>query len=407
MTDVTERLPAAAGTGMGASASLALSMFLATMGASVAAVALPTLARDLAAAIDAVQWVVTAYLGAMTVAVVLAGRLGDRFGLRRMLLVGHGLFAAASLLCAVAPDLTTLIAARSLQGAGAAFLLTLAMALVRQTVGKERIGRAMGLLGTMSAMGTAAGPALGGVMLSIGDWHGPFILLSVVALVAAALCWRHLPRAAVAPAPAGRVAEGQMLRDLAPNLIANALVAGVMMATLVVGPFYLSGVLGLTETKVGLVMSVGPALAMVSGIPSGRLVDAWGARPVMAIGVAALTAGALGLSLLPGVLGLAGYLTAIAALTPGYQLFQAANNTAVLATVADSRRGVVSGLLNLSRNLGFVTGTVLAGWSFALTDTGRAAAAPEIARSMQMVFGGGGGLLAVVLVLTLVAWRRL
>ena len=153
-------------SGRGALASLSLAMLLSSLGTSIANVGLPTLAQAFDASFQAVQWVVLAYLLAMTTLIVGVGRLGDMFGRRRLLLAGIGLFTAASVLCGVAPTLWLLIAARAAQGLGAAIMMALAMALVGETVAKARTGSAMGLLGTMSAIGTALGPSLGGVLIA-------------------------------------------------------------------------------------------------------------------------------------------------------------------------------------------------------------------------------------------------
>lgn len=153
--------------------TLALAMLLASLGTSIANVALPTLAEVFSAPFAQVQAVVVAYLAALTVSVVIAGRLGDNYGLKPMLALGLSVFALASLLCAVAPNLWLLIGARTLQGTGAAFLMTLPMALMRQTASETHMGRAMGLLGTVSALGTALGPSLGGLLIPAG-WRGIF-----------------------------------------------------------------------------------------------------------------------------------------------------------------------------------------------------------------------------------------
>jgi MFS family permease len=184
----------------------------------------------------------------------------------------------------------------------------------------------------------------------------------------------------------------------------NALVSTVMMATLVVGPFYLSRALGLEDSIVGMVMSAGPVIAAVSGVPAGRLVDRLGASLIVSLGLAAIAAGAFGLSLLPGLFGVAGYIPAIAVLTPGYQLFQAANSTVVMVDVQPGQRGVVSGMLNLSRNLGLVTGASVMGAIFAF-----ASAAPDIATApadavatgMKATFAVAGVLVAGALVIAL------
>ena len=401
MSEDVVRAPARAGKG--ALISLGLAMFLSTLGASIANVALPALSRAFGAELDAVQGVAVAYLGAMTVFVVLAGLAGDRFGLRRMLLVGLALFAGASLLCALAAGLSSLVAARVVQGAAAAVLMATAMALVQQTAGKDRVGRAMGLLGTMSAVGTATGPVLGGWILSVAAWPALFWALVPISLAALALAWVFLPPSDAAVRRAGRLPFAAVSAGLMPPLTANALVAAVMMATLVVGPFYLGGVLGLPEARIGLVMSVGPLISVVCGVASGRLVDAWSARAVMRLGFAALTVGAFGLVLLPGQVGVAGYLIAIAFLTPGFQMFQAANNTEVMAQADEARRGMIAGLLSLSRNLGFVVGTLGSGFAFSLFVQAEMGAAPPaaIADAMRATFLVGGAGLAVSLLASL------
>jgi MFS family permease len=173
-----------------------------------------------------------------------------------------------------------------------------------------------------------------------------------------------------------------------------------MMATLVVGPFYLSRALGLDAALVGAVMSIGPVVSALSGVPAGRIVDRLGAARVVIIGLVAMAAGAAGLSALPGMLGLAGYVGAIALLTPGYQLFLAANNTAVMTDVPADQRGVISGMLNLSRNLGLVTGASALGAVFAVASQAVdiSAAAPEaVATGMQITFAVAAGLIVVAL----------
>ena len=123
-------------------ASLSLSMLLSSLGTSIANVGLPTLALAFTASFQQVQWIVLAYLLAITTLIVSVGRLGDLTGRRRLLLAGIFLFTLASVLCGVAPTLGLLIAARSLQGLGAAIMMALTMAFVGETVPKAQIGRA-------------------------------------------------------------------------------------------------------------------------------------------------------------------------------------------------------------------------------------------------------------------------
>ncbi|WP_026304202.1 MFS transporter [Kaistia granuli] len=390
----------------GLAVTLALSVLLASLGTSIANIALPALAGAFAAPFAHVQGVVVGYLAALAISVVFAGRLGDRHGLKRMLVIGIGLFAASALLCGMAPNLWLLIIARALQGIGAAFLMTLPMALMRQAVGRERMGRAMGLLGTVSALGTALGPSLGGLLIPITGWRGVFwiqVPLAVLALYLACATLAAPNGAARGPAKGARSLPGW---SLLPSLAVNLLVAAVMMTTLVVGPFLLGLGLGLQEATIGLVVAIGPVVSIVSGVPSGRLVDGWGSRRVLVVGLVLLGAGAFLLALLPEWIGLGGYVLAIVILTPGYQLFQAANNAAVLADVEPDRRGAVSGWLALSRNLGLIVGASLMGGVFAFgvgTDDLIHAAPDAITAGTRLTFLVAG----VMIMLALAAVFRL
>ncbi len=384
----------------GITITLALAMLLASLGTSIANIALPTLAEAFTAPFAQVQAVVVAYLAALTISVLVAGRLGDSYGLKPTLVAGLCAFAAASVLCAVAPNLWLLIGARTLQGMGAGFLMTLAMALMRRTANEARIGRAMGLLGTISALGTALGPSLGGLLIPLTGWRGIFwvqIPLTVLALILAVATLPSEPGKGKTPSLSLWLV---MNRGLAPNLLVNILVAAVMMTTLVVGPFYLSLGLGLEASHVGLIMALGPVISIFSGAPSGRLVDSWGSRRVLAIGLVLLTAGAFLLALVPNMMGVVGYGLSILVLTPGYQLFQAANNTTALSDVPRDRQGTVSGLLNLSRNLGLIAGASLMGAVFAFgvgTDAFTTATVSAIATGMRLTFLLAGGMMLVAI----------
>lgn len=402
---------------------LSLAMLLSSLGTSIANVGLPAFTLAFGAPFQSVQWVVLAYLLAITIAVVSAGRLGDLIGRRRLMLAGLAWFTAASVLCGVAPGLWTLVAARAAQGMGAAVLMTLAMAFAGDAAPKGRAGSAMGLLGTMSAAGTALGPTLGGALIAGAGWRAIFLVNLPLGLLAFWLAWRHLPRDAqraahqpvrfdwpgsvllaltlaayalsmtlgrgrfgglnvilltAAAGGAGLFMWAQartaqpLVRPamignplLAGGFAANALVATVMMATLVVGPFYLSGALGLSAVQVGLAMSCGPLVAALAGVPAGRCVDRFGSRPMTLLSLGAVGGACAALPAAAQAFGVTGYVAALAAMTAGYALFQAANNTAVMAAAGGSERGAVSGMLNLSRNLGLITGASAMGAVFA------------------------------------------
>jgi MFS family permease len=177
-----------------------------------------------------------------------------------------------------------------------------------------------------------------------------------------------------------------------------------MMTTLVVGPFYLSLALGLAPAQVGLVMAAGPLISTLSGPLAGQATDRFGAPAAVLAGLAAMAAGAAALALLPASLGQAGYLAAMLVLTPGYQLFQAANNAAVLGDADPGQRGVLSGLLSLARNLGLITGAAVMGSVFARAS---AASGPgAVAAGFRTTFGVAAALVLAAAALALHARRE-
>lgn len=444
----------------GVMASLALCMLLPSLATSSANVALPTLAATFAAPFQQVQWIVIAYLLGTTTLIVSAGRLGDIIGRRRLLLAGIALFTVASGLSGSADRLDFLIAARAAQGVGAALMLALTLAFVGEAIPKSRTGRAMGFLGTLSALGTALGPSLGGLLIAQFGWPAIFLVNLPLGVLALTLAWHYIPADRARDAASGArfdtvgtlllsvtlaayalaltLGRGELgalnlllvavaaiglalfivtqkrstsplirlerLREsrLRAGLSVSALVATVMMATLIVAPFYLTTSLGLSTAHVGLAMSAGPLIAALVGIPAGRLVDRFGAERMARTGLAGLIAGSTALSLTPAVLGIAGYLLPSVVLTGGYAIFQTANNTGVMKNVAADQRGVISGLLNLSRNLGLITGASVLGAVFSVAmrageaTSSRAAA---VATGMHVTFAVAASLLVVALLI--------
>ncbi len=182
-------------------AALTLSTLAASLGVSVATVALPALAADLGATLGGAQWAMLAYLLTLAAAVVPAGRLGDMAGRRRVLLAGLALFALGGVLAGLAPGVATLAAARALQGVGGAAMTALSLSAARDAAAPERLGRAMGALGAASAFGTALGPSLGGLLVAGFGWRAAFLALAPLGGLAFALAWRALPESGRAKAP--------------------------------------------------------------------------------------------------------------------------------------------------------------------------------------------------------------
>jgi MFS family permease len=429
--------------------SLALSMLMPSLDTSIANAGLPILATAFDATFQQVQWIVLAYLLAITTLIVSVGRLGDSFGRRRLLLIGIGIFTAASLCCALSPGLGWLIGARAVQGLGAAIMFALTVALVADAVPKARAGSAMGLLATMSATGTTLGPSLGGLLMASVGWQAIFLLNVPLGLLNVWLVYRFLPadRASGPRVPFDYSGSAVLMLTLAayalamtleglmwPLLLASLCGAGVfilvemkaqsplirlslfsdarlssslaltllvttvMMTTLVVGPFYLHRGLGLSSAMVGVTLSVGPLLSALSGVPAGRLVDRFGAQRIVPGALLGMACGCALLALLPMSLGLPAYVLPIMLIAAGYALFQAANNTGLMAGVSQDQRGVVSAMLGLARNLGLITGAAVMGAVFALA-AGDPTQAPAtaIASGLHTTFGVATALMLLTL----------
>lgn len=383
---------------------LALAIFLPSLAASSANVALPTLAEAFGTSFQAVRWVVIAYLLAVTLCVVAAGRLGDFAGRRRLLLAALALFATASLLCAIAPTLRMLVAGRAAQGVGAAILLAMAMAMSAELAPQGDRGRAMGVIGAASAAGTALGPALGGLLIALLGWRSIFVANLPLALLAFHLARLHLPPDGPRSAGARMPLRSMFLSPaLASSLATSLVVAAVVMTTLVVGPFYLSRALGLDPAAVGVVLSAGPLAASLAGIPAGRLCDRFGGRRTSVAGLAAMTAACGALSVLSSASGIPGYVAPVLLLTAGYALFQTANNVQAMGSVPDCRRGAAAGLLNLSRNMGLIAGAWAMGAVFELgAGTSDVMAAPPeaVAAGLRVTFAAAALLLAAAILLS-------
>lgn len=430
-------------------------MLLPSLGISVANIALPTLRVAFDVSSQEAQWVVIAYLVAVTSSLVTAGRLGDLLGRKALLLVGIAVFSLASFAAIFAWAMWMVVLARAAQGVGAAMMMSLTVAAVSDAVPAERSGTAMGLLGTVSAIGTAAGPSLGGLLVGMFGWPSIFLLMASAGLLAALFVGTQLPAAAkvhrrptfdlpgalalmltvaafalattMSPvsivnavlggaavlgltsfihierrsaAPLVRL-ERLKQRAVAAGLISIGLVSAIVMTTLVVGPFYLTGVLGLDTVTAGLVMTIGPTVSAIVGLPAGRIVDRSGPGAAGYSGLFALGTGTVAMMLLPGRIGLAGYVLSLVLITSGYALFQAANNTALMGGAPKDQRGVTSALLALGRNVGLITGASAMGTLFAL-GSGGAAMATEL--GLQAVFAAAS--MFVVLALCLSAWAK-
>ncbi len=161
--------------------------------ATVVNIALPTIGGELDAGTSALTWVVNAYALTLAALVLLGGSVGDRFGRRRVFEVGIVVFAGASALCGLAPNVETLIAARAAQGVGGALLTPASLAILQASFARGDRGRAIGAWSGLTGVAAAIGPFLGGWIVEVASWRWVFLVNLPVALVVLLVARRHVP----------------------------------------------------------------------------------------------------------------------------------------------------------------------------------------------------------------------
>lgn len=194
---------------------------------TVVYLALPDIAADLGVDLAGQQWVVNAYLLVLSSLLLLGGALGDRYGRRRMLMVGLTLFTLASVGAAVAPDHPLLVVARLVEGGGAALIMPNTLAILRSSFDGEQRGQAIGQWSAFSGVAAAVGPPLAGLLILMSGWRAVFLLSVPVSVAAIWMAWRHVPESCSDEAR-GRPIDvvGALLTVVVAGGLATALIEG-------------------------------------------------------------------------------------------------------------------------------------------------------------------------------------
>ncbi|MEV7174151.1 multidrug effflux MFS transporter [Streptomyces sp. NPDC093224] len=256
---------------------------------------LPDLAGDLRAGAAATQLTLTACLAGLAIGQLIAGPLSDTYGRRRPLLAGLALYTIASALCAVAPDIRTLVGLRLVQGIGGAFGIVIANAMVRDRTSGTRTARLFSALTLITGLAPVFAPVLGGQLLRVTAWPGIFVSLAVLGAVMLAASAAGLPE--TRPASASRrplpAVFGQLLGDrvFTGYVLANGLVFAAMFAYIAGSPFVLQEIHGLSPQQYSAVFAVNAAGLVAAAQASGRLVARAGARLLLLAGLLGATAG--------------------------------------------------------------------------------------------------------------------
>src|SRR5580700_9890610 len=232
-------------------AATVLGSSMAMLDATVVNVALPTIGRELHTSLAGLQWVVTSYTLTLAGLILLGGALGDRFGRRRVFLIGVTWFALSSALCGLAPDIGVLIGARALQGIGGALLTPGSLAIIQASFASDDRPRAVGAWSGLGGVAGAAGPLLGGWIVSAVGWRWVFLLNLPLAAIVIAVTTRHVPETRD-PSAHGRF-------DIAGAALAALALAGISYA-LIEAP----GQGELAKVAVAAVIGVASAVAFVA-----------------------------------------------------------------------------------------------------------------------------------------------
>ena len=221
-----------------------IAFIMVTLDALVVVTALPAIHREFGADLAQLEWTINAFTLTFAAGIITAAALGDRFGRRRIFVLGLGLFTAASAACALAPDAAVLVAARAVQGLGAAMVMPLSLTILVAAFPPERRGAIIGIWGALGGLGVAGGPLVGGAITQGLDWHWIFwinVPIGVVALILSRL------RLAETRGPATRL-----------DLVAAGLVAGG--ATGIVWGLIRAGQIGWGAVEVIAALAAGLAL---------------------------------------------------------------------------------------------------------------------------------------------------
>ena len=423
---------------------------LAFIDQSVVNVALPKIESELSATLATMQWVINAYTLCMTALLLVGGATADQFGRRRVFVIGVSLFTLASLLCGIAPNAAVLIAARALQGTGAALLVPCALALIGAAFDEHERGAAIGIWSGASAIAAGIAPLLGGALVDHVSWRAIFLINPVLAVPTLWITLRYVPESRDPDAAPGidwpgallafaglgslvygliasstlgwgnprvlaAVAAGALLlvafvivehRSRAPmmplELFRSRTFSGINLQTLLLYgalggaffflPFVLIQARGFSATAAGAAYLPFTIVLGVLSRWSGKLLDRFGARWPLIIGPA-LTA--VGFVLLADAASYQATLAAMTVLGFGMAITVAPLTTAVINAVPAHRTGVASGINNAVASLGSllliaILGSVaLNSFERALDESLARAAVPAAVRSAVESARGG------------------
>jgi DHA2 family multidrug resistance protein-like MFS transporter len=397
-----------------AAAAVWLAIAMTVLDSSIANVALPTIARDFGARPAESVWIINAYQLAIVVSLLPLAALGEIVGYRTVYRAGLGLFTLASLICATSHSLVELTAARTLQGFGAAGVMSVNGALLRFIYPQARLGQGIGLNAMVVSASSAIGPTVAAAILAVGPWPWLFAVNIPIGLAALAVGWRALPENPLSGRGFDWIAGvmnaltfglvitgvdvltrtrarllgaleivtglgvGALLvmrelgrrRPLVPvDLLADRLFAlsvatsvvsfAAQMAAFVALPFQFENTLGFSQVETGLLLTPWPAAVGLTAPLAGWLSDRMSTAVLCAVGLAIFSLGLAALALTPPGAGHFGIGWRMAVCGFGFGFFQSPNNRLMLSSAPRERAGAAGGMLATARLTGQTLGAVV------------------------------------------------
>jgi EmrB/QacA subfamily drug resistance transporter len=398
--------------------AVSIGMFMGLLDVTIVNIAMPAIITDLNTTVSHASWVLNAYSLVLAVFFLSMGRLGDRYGQKRVFLFGLVTFTIFSLLCGFAPTIDWLIVFRAGQGLGGAALLTISLPIVLGAFPRRQQGMAVGLWGALGTAAAAVGPTLGGVLVTYGHWSWIFFVNVPIGIVAVVVCAVVIPPTVRrAKAEGGIDIPGMLISGVGLFALTLGLVEGgswgwtsaaivtlfvvaaltfplfmwwethtaspmfpvnllrirsftaantaimfiglAMGGTFLMVVLFLVSVLGYSELRAALAITVMPVVALIVAPNSGRLNDRIGPRLPSAAGAAFFALGLILLAQLGGGTTLWDVTWRVVFLGVGMGLAMPTLSAASMASLPPQVRGVGSGSLNTMRQIGFTVGVAL------------------------------------------------
>jgi EmrB/QacA subfamily drug resistance transporter len=390
-----------------------LGTFLSALAGSTIALVLPELGRELGVSVDLAGWVMEAYLLAVTVLLLPAGRASDLLGHRGVYLAGFAVFALGSLGSGLAPGFSVLVAARALQGLGGAMIMSTAPALLTTSFPPSERGRALGVVATATYIGLTAVPPLGGLLVSTLGWRWVFYLNVPSAAIIIALGIPLLPRPARPrrdrfdllglatlstglPLVLAAIVQGPGRGWLSPAIAAMGLGGAALLAAfvavesraaspllrvslfrsrvftgavlsavanyvalfvpIILLPYYLREGCGYSPATTGVILAAQPMVMAVVASPAGWLSDRIGTRALAASGMALSAVGLGCLATIGAGTGASAVGLFLGVVGLGTGIFISPNSSALMGAAPREEQGVAGGVLAVARNLGMMLG---------------------------------------------------